>query len=69
MTLRHDYLDDKAANYRLCQTIRDWWHKRGHRVRVRLEKVKDPQGSGSIFVVRVDAPQHVRNLELGHSVD
>lgn len=66
---RHDYLDDKAANYRLMQNIREWWRKRGYNVRVWLEKVKDPQGGGNIFVIRTDAVQNVENAKRGYAID
>jgi hypothetical protein len=66
---RHDYLEDKAANYRLMQQIREWWKKRGHNVRVWLEKEKDPQGGGSIYVVKTNIQQNVENLRSGYSTD
>jgi len=35
---RHDYLSDRAANYKLMADIKNWWRKRGYVVRVWLEK-------------------------------
>lgn len=64
-----DYLDDKAANYRLMQDIRDWWKKRGHNVRVWIEREKDPQGSGCIYVIRTNIKQNVETAYSGYSVD
>jgi hypothetical protein len=34
---KHDYLSDRAANYKLMQDIRNWWSRRGQTVRVWLE--------------------------------
>ena len=66
---RHDYLDDKAANYRLMQNIREFWRKRGYNVRVWLERAKDPQGGGNIFVIRTNVVQHVENAKSGYTVE
>lgn len=66
---RHDYLGDKAANYRLMQLVREWWKKRGHNVRVWLEREKDPQGGGSIYVIRTNVVQNVENAKSGYAVD
>lgn len=63
-----DYMGSKAPNFYLANKIREWWQKRGYTVRPRIEKVPNPQGEGSIYVVRLDIPQNVKDAENGHSV-
>ena len=47
---RHDYLADRAANYKLMADIRNWWRKRGYVVKVWLEKAIDPSNGTNIWV-------------------
>jgi hypothetical protein len=63
-----DYMGSKAPNFYLVNRIKEWWLKRGYVVRPRIEKVPNPQGTGSIYVVRLDIPQNVKDAENGHSV-
>ena len=62
----HDYLSDRAANFKLMNDIKAWWRRRGYIVRVWLEKVGDPQGSGAIHVIRTNIVQNVATARLGH---
>lgn len=60
---KHDYLSDRAANYKLMNDIKSWWRKRGIIVRVWMEKASDPQGGGTIYVIRTNIVQHVSAAE------
>lgn len=66
---RHDYLADRAANYKLMADIRNWWHKRGYVVKVWLEKAIDPSNGTNIWVIRTNIVQSVSNARSGYSVD
>lgn len=66
---RHDYLADRAANYKLMADIRNWWRKRGYVVKVWLEKAIDPSNGTSIWVIRTNIVQSVSNARSGYSVD
>lgn len=66
---RHDYLADRAANYKLMADIRNWWRKRGYVVKVWLEKAIDPSNGTSIWVIRTNIVQPVSNARSGYSVD
>ncbi len=63
----HDYLSDKAANYKLMEDIRSWWRKRGVVVKVWLEKAIDPTTSSTIHVIRTNIVQDCTNLK-GHYI-
>lgn len=60
--MKHDYLEDRIANVKLMNDIRSWWQKRGHRVKVWLEKAKDPTNGTNIWVIRTNIVQDVRNV-------
>lgn len=66
--MAHDYLDDRAANYRLMQNIRTWWRKRGFVVRVWLEKAKDPTNNTTIYVIRTDIKQDCTHAGTRYSI-
>lgn len=66
--MAHDYLSDRAANFKLMQDIRSWWAKRGYPVRVWLEKAIDPASGTSIWVVRTSITQHTNNLKGNYVV-
>lgn len=65
---RHDYLSDRAANYKLMADIKNWWRKRGYEVRVWLEKAVDPTNGTTIWVVRSNIVQPVSNLRSNYVV-
>lgn len=66
---KHDYLGDRAANYKLMNDIKAWWRKRGCIVRVWMEKASDPQGGGSIHIIRTNIVQHVSTAQGGYFAD
>jgi hypothetical protein len=66
---KHDYLSDRAANYKLMADIKNWWRKRGYIVRVWLEKAIDPSNGTTIFVIRSNIVQPVRNARNSYYVD
>lgn len=66
---KHDYLSDRAANYKLMADIKNWWRKRGYVVRVWLEKAVDPSNGTSIFVIRTNIVQPVRNARNSYYVE
>lgn len=66
--MAHDYLADRAANFRLMQRIRTWWSKRGYAVNVWLEKAKDPTSGTDIWVIRTNIQQNTSNAEKGYVV-
>ena len=65
---RHDYLSDRAANYKLMADIKNWWRKRGYEVRVWLEKAVDPTNGTTIWVIRSNIVQPVSNLRSNYVV-
>lgn len=65
---RFDYLSDKASNFYLMNLIKEYWRKRGHQVKTWVEKAADPQGSGTIWVVRSDIVQDTNNIERGYTI-
>lgn len=65
----HDYLGDKAANYRLMQNIRQWWLKRGFVVKVWLERAGDPTNRTPIHVIRTNIEQDCKHLGTRYVVD
>lgn len=65
---RHDYLSDRAANYKLMADIKNWWRKRGYIVRVWLEKAIDPSNGTVIYVIRSNIVQSVSNARSGYVV-
>jgi hypothetical protein len=66
---KHDYLNDRAANYKLMADIKNWWRKRGYVVRVWLEKAIDPSNGTNIWVIRSNIVQTVTNARSGYSVE
>jgi hypothetical protein len=66
---KHDYLSDRAANYKLMADIKNWWRKRGYVVRVWLEKAVDPSNGTNIFVIRTNIVQHVNNVRNRYIVE
>lgn len=65
---RHDYLSDRAANYKLMADIKNWWRKRGYNVNVWLEKAVDPSNGTTIWVIRSNIVQPVSNLRSNYVV-
>jgi hypothetical protein len=65
---RHDYLSDRAANYKLMADIRNWWRKRGYNVKVWLEKAVDPTNGTTIWVIRSNIVQPVSKLRSNYVV-
>ena len=65
---RHDYLSDRAANYKLMANIRNWWRKRGYNVNVWLEKAVDPTNGTTIWVIRSNIVQPVSKLRSNYVV-
>jgi hypothetical protein len=59
--MKHDYLEDRIANVKLMNDIRSWWRKRGHTVKVWLEKANDPTNGTNIWVIRTNITQDMRN--------
>jgi hypothetical protein len=66
--VQHDYLTDRAANYRLIQQIVSWWRKRGFVVRAWLEKSGDPSNGGVIWVIRTNIVQDASNVKPRYTV-
>jgi hypothetical protein len=66
---KHDYLSDRATNYKLMADIKNWWRKRGYIVRVWLEKAIDPSNGTNIWVIRSNIVQTVSNARSGYSVE
>lgn len=66
---KHDYLSDKAANYKLMTDIKAWWAKRGHTVSVWLERAVDPSNGTNIHVIRTNIVQSVENARNRYVVD
>ncbi len=60
--MKHDYLADRAANFRLMNDIRSWWAKRGYPVQVWLEKANDPTNGTVIWVIRTTITQDTKHL-------
>lgn len=58
---KHDYLSDRAANYKLMNDIKNWWQKRGYSVKVWLERGVSPVNGTNIHVIRTNIVQHVDN--------
>ncbi len=66
--MSHDYLSDRAANYKLMSNIRNWWQKRGYLVKVWVEKDKDPTNGTTMFVIRTNIVQKVSSAESGYAL-
>lgn len=66
---KHDYLSDRAANYKLMADIRNWWRKRGYTVKVWLEKAIDPSNGTNIWVIRTNITQPVSKARSGYFVE
>ena len=66
--MRHDYLSDRAANYRLMQQIVSWWRKRGFVVRAWLEKSTDRSNGTIIWVIRTNIKQDATNVNPRYTV-
>jgi hypothetical protein len=66
---RHDYLGDRAANYKLMADIKGWWKKRGHTVKVWLEKGTDPSNGTIIHVIRTNIVQNVADARNKYVTD
>lgn len=63
---KHDYLSDRAANYKLMNDIKNWWQKRGYSVKVWLEKGNSPSNGANIYVIRTDIMQSVNTARSGY---
>jgi hypothetical protein len=66
--MKHDYLADRAANFKLMQDIRGWWAKRGYAVHAWLEKGTDPTNGTTIWVIRTNIKQNVKHLGESYHV-
>ncbi len=66
---KHDYLSDRAANYKLMADIRNWWRKRGYTVKAWLEKAIDPSNGTNIWVIRTNIVQPTSKVRSGYCVD
>jgi hypothetical protein len=66
---KHDYLGDRAANFKLMADIKNWWRKRGYNVRVWLEKAIDPTNGTTIWVIRTNIVQSVSNARSNYVVE
>lgn len=66
---RHDYLSDRAANYKLMADIKNWWRKRGYVVKVWLERAVDPTNGTFIHVIRTNIIQNVDNARTRYVTD
>lgn len=60
--MAHDYLDDRAANFKLMSDIKAWWKKRGVVVHTWLEKATDPTNGTTIWVIRSNIIQDCKHL-------
>jgi hypothetical protein len=65
---RHDYLGDRAANFRLIQQIVAWWRKRGFEVRAWLEKGTAGSNGATIWVIRTNIKQDARNVNPRYTI-
>jgi hypothetical protein len=65
---RHDYLGDRAANFRLMQQIVEWWRKRGFVVRAWLEKANASGNGATIWVIRTNITQDASNVNPRYTV-
>jgi hypothetical protein len=66
---KHDYLSDKAANYKLMSDIKNWWRKRGYEVKVWMERAIDPSNGTNIHVIRTNIHQDVANARIRYVTD
>jgi hypothetical protein len=66
---KHDYLGDRAANFKLMADIKNWWRKRGYNVRVWLEKAIDPTNGTTIWVIRTNIVQPVSKARSNYVVE
>jgi len=66
---KHDYLSDKAANYKLMSDIKNWWRKRGYEVKVWMERAIDPSNGTNIHVIRTNIHQDVENARIRYVTD
>lgn len=66
---KHDYLSDRAANYKLMNDIKNWWRKRGCSVKVWVARGIDPSNGTNIHVIRTDIVQSVDNARNGYVTD
>ncbi len=69
MAAKHDYLADKAANYKLMSDIKNWWRKRGYEVKVWMERAIDPSNGTNIHVIRTNIHQDVENARIRYVTD
>jgi len=69
MAAKHDYLSDKAANYKLMSDIKNWWRKRGYEVKVWMERAIDPSNGTNIHVIRTNIHQDVENARIRYVTD
>ncbi len=69
MAAKHDYLADKAANYKLMSDIKNWWRKRGYEVKVWMERAVDPSNGTNIHVIRTNIHQDVANARIRYVTD
>lgn len=67
--MNHDYLADKAANYKLLQDIKAWWAKRGFAVKAWIESAKDPTSGSTIHVIRTNITQNCGDARTAYAVD
>jgi len=69
MAAKHDYLVDRAANYKLMSDIKNWWRKRGYEVKVWMERAIDPTNGTNIHVIRTNIHQDVANARTRYVTD
>ncbi len=69
MAAKHDYLSDKAANYKLMSDIKNGWRKRGYEVKVWMERAVDPSNGTNIHVIRTNIHQDVANARIRYVTD
>lgn len=67
--MRHDYLSDRAANFKLMADIKTWWKRRGYHVNAWLEKAVDPTNGTVIWVIRTNITQSIANLRNRYIVE
>jgi hypothetical protein len=67
--MKHDYLADRAANFKLMEDIRAWWRRRGCVVKVWLEKTTDPTNNTVIYVIRTNIVQDCANIRSKYVVE
>lgn len=63
-----DYLGNRADNFKLINTIQQWWAKRGFTVRAWTEKAVDPTNNTTIWVLRTNIKQDATAIRPNYTV-